>query len=292
MAQAKDPITLVVPFASGGAADHLARLVQQTLSASMDRSVIVENRPGGNQEIGTKYVAKKTQGTVLLMQSVSLATNNVQINQNYDLNQDLQPVFYFGYVPLILTVSSKSNFYTLDDFKSSSRPLNYGSVGHGSSGHLTGAELGRFFNKDFTHIPYKGSGQIIIDLVNSNIDFAFSFPTTILSYVDLGQARAIAVVSNRRLPQFPTVPTFQELGYTNFRFNTWLMLLANQNADPEILEEIKRILSKTLLDNTDSKPYRDMGLEYDKNNFDQGKVILKSEIEKYRRFYQTYPNLR
>lgn len=283
MASPNGIITIVSPFSPGGAADHLARLLQETLSAELpNRSILVETKPGASGEIGARQVAKSRKTTTLLLASVSLATSNIKKNDNYDLDKDLHPVIYLGHVPLVLVTNKNTQWKTLQDIKIHQGSIIYGSSGIATSSHLTGAELGKILNKDMVHIPYKGIGQSVPDLISGSLDMAFMFVSTIAPYLNTNQITPIATTNHKRLSHMPSVPTFQELGHTNFGYNTWFLIMANQDADREILKSIKVILTKTLTDQQKSKPYQEIGLQYSIKDFDRGEEILKNEIDRYR----------
>ena len=286
---AEQPLALVVPMSPGGPADALARTVEQTLSVAMNRTMVVEIRSGAAGEIGASYVAKQDRGTVLLLASVSLATSNTEKNKLYAINTDLQPVFYFGHIPTILVTSSQLLYRDFQDLQKNKKSLSYASGGVGTTSHLNGAELKRILQQDLIHVPYKGAGQAMADLISGNVDLRFIAGSVALPYVQSGQLRVLATVADQRLSQFPQTPTFRELGYENFGFKTWFMLLANKNANPQDLIEIRRILRQTLTSNTQSLPYRKLGLEYNVQDFDQAQTILNKEISRYRQFYQLNP---
>jgi tripartite-type tricarboxylate transporter receptor subunit TctC len=286
------PLTIVVPFSVGGAADNLARTVQQTLVLAGKKSVIVENRPGASGEIAASYVAKHRQGTMLMVASVSLATSNIDHNTAYDLENDLQPIFYFGHMPLVLVTGTRTTINSLTDISNTRSVLSYGSAGIGTSSHLTGHELSLALNRTMTHVPFKGVGQVVPDLVSGNIDVSFLFSSMVVTYTQNNLMKPIAVVSDKRLSTLPHVPTFRELGYENFGFNTWFILLANKVANPQELQDIRAILKDALTDPTKAQPYRNIGLDYTPQDFDRSSIILKREIRRYRQFYQRHPDLR
>ena len=286
---AQPPIALVVPMSPGGPADALARTVAQTLSTAMNRSVVIEVRSGAAGEIGAAHVARQDQGTVLLLASVSLATSNTEKNKSYDIDRDLQPVFYFGHMPMVLVTSSRLPYRELRDIQKSKKTLSYASGGVGTTSHLTGAELNRVLQQDMIHVPYKGAGQAIADLIGGNVDLRFITGSVALPYVQSGQLRALGAVSEQRLLQYPQTPTFRELGYENFGFKTWFMLLANKNANPQELVQIRQILRQTLTDSSASQTYRNLGLEYNVRDLDQAGDILKKEVTRYRQFYYLNP---
>lgn len=286
------PLTIVVPFSVGGAADNLARTVQQTLVLAGKKTVIVENRPGASGEIAARYVAKHRQGTMLMVASVSLATSNIDQNTAYDLENDLQPVFYFGHMPLVLVTGTRTTISSLTDISNMRSVLSYGSAGIGTSSHLTGHELSLALNQPMTHVPFKGVSQVVPDLVSGNIDISFLFSSMIVTYTQNNLMRPIAVVSDKRLSTLPHVPTFRELGYENFGFNTWFILLANKAANPQELQDIRTILKDALTDPTKAQPYHNIGLDYAPQDFDRASTILKREIRRYRQFYQRHPDLK
>jgi len=286
---AQPHITLVVPMSLGGPTDALAKTVTQTLSTAMNRNVVVEIRAGAAGEIGAARVARQDRGTVLLLASASLAANNTEKNKSYDIDRDLQPVFYFGHMPMVLVTSSRLPYREFRDIQKSKKTLSYASGGVGTTSHLTGAELSRVLQQDMLHVPYKGAGQAITDLIVGAVDLRFIAGSVALPYVQSGQLRVLAAVSEQRLLQYPQTPTFRELGYENFGFKTWFMLMANKNANPQELVQIRQILQQTLTDSSASQTYRNLGLEYNVRDLDQAGEILKKEVIRYRQFYYLYP---
>jgi tripartite-type tricarboxylate transporter receptor subunit TctC len=278
-------------MAVGGIADGLSRVIQKTLSVELNTDVIVQNHSGAAGEIGASYVANNERANVLLLASVSLATNNLVHNKLYRLEQDLQPVFYFGHIPMVLVTGNASPYRSLKDLSNSNTTISIGNGGHGTSSHLSGWELGRRLQLDTIHVPYKGGGQAVMDLINNNLNLRFINSPVVVPYVQAGQMRALGVASNKRLPSMPNVPTFQELGLDNFGFKTWFMLLANQNIDPAQLSKIQKVLIHTMTDSKKSQPYQSLDLEYNHNEFTQGKLILNQEIKKYQQFYKQHPEL-
>lgn len=287
LAVAAEPITLVIPYAPGGPADSMGRALQQTLGTELNRTVVVETKPGASGEIGTAYVAKKLDKTFLVLASTSLATNNIGKNVAYDLEQDLIPVAYLGHIPLVLVINQQLPFQNLTDVIKSQKNLKYGSSGNNTSSHLNGEQFQQLTQHPTTHIPYKGMGQALPDLINGNLDMAFMSWTMIFQFVESQRLRPMAVIAENRLPQLPTIPTFGELGYPQFGFKTFFLLLANRGADPADIENIQRALSKNLADPTLSIPYRNLGLIFHAKDLLKGRVILNKEIEKYRQNFST-----
>jgi tripartite-type tricarboxylate transporter receptor subunit TctC len=283
VALANDPIVLVIPYATGGPADSVGRVLQQSLSTELGRPVIVETKPGASGEIGTAYVARQPNKTFLVLASASLATNNINKNSAYDLKQDLIPVAYLGHIPLILVVNQQSTFKNLNALIKSQKNLKYGSSGINTSSHLNGEQFQQITNSKTIHVPYKGMGQALPDLLNGELDMAFMSWTMTSQLIEIQKLRPMAVVSDRRLTQLPTIPTFSEIGYPNFGFKTFFILLANRGADSADIENIQQALFKILSDPTLSAPYQNLGLIFYPKDLYKGQTVLDKEIEKYRR---------
>jgi tripartite-type tricarboxylate transporter receptor subunit TctC len=284
------PVVIVLPFAVGGGADIMARVVQKSLSNCMpNRIFLVESRPGASGEIAARWVANSRDGTKLLLATPSLVISNIKKNEYYDLEKDLEPVFFLGHLPLVLTTSSKNTWTSMSDLMQSKRELTYSSAGTGTTSHLNGFEVGKIMKQNLVHVPYKGLGNTIPDLISGVLDFGFIFGNIVVPLMRSNQLKPLAIIGDQRSPQLPNVPTFKELGYANIDFNTWFMLLANQGADPSTVKDVKDCLRKTLSSQQDSALFRETGLQYNVQDFFRGRNILQNEIHKYREYLQKNP---
>lgn len=283
---ANDAIKIVVPFAPGSATDGAAKAIQQTVGKELNRTFVLDHKPGAGGQIGTAIVANnKSKDTVLLVHSAGLGINNASPHSQYNLDRDLIPVAYLGYIPLVLVSTPKVKTIPSD------RPVYYGSAGVGSGTHLNGEAFGRLTKKNFVHVPYKGSSAVLPDLLSGQLDISFEFWPTIIQHVETGKLNAIAVLSRQRLPQMPNVPTFQELGYKNFGFDTWIVVMANSTADPDDIRTIQQALTKVLQDPTQSQPFRNAGLVTDPKQLLQTQQIMSQEIARYQRYFKEYGSL-
>lgn len=245
------PIRLIVPWAPGGATDVIARLVGQQLGGRLGQPVIVENRAGAGGNIGTaSFVRENGDGYNLLMTTSSTHAINPHLytSTGYNVQKDFANIALVGSIPNVLEVPVNSQFETAEQFlayaKENPGKLNYGSAGVGSSQHLAAAQLIQSADIDIVHIPYKGSGPAVSDLLAGNIDFMLD--TGSLHQVKAGTLRALAVASTERLDDFPDVPTFDEVGLENMYAAAWYGLATHADVPREIVEILNKEVNDIL----------------------------------------------
>jgi len=225
------PIKLLVPWATGGATDSLARLIGQKLSERLKQPVVVHNRGGAGGTIGTSaFVKEDADGYSLLMatSSANVASPHLYANPGFHPIKDFTPIAYVALIPNVLEVSAKSRFTSaralIDAAKKAPGVINYGSGGSGSSQHLAASLLQKVAGIEIMHIPYKGSGPALVDLMAGQVDFILD--TGSLGHVKSGNLKALAVAAKTRIPALPDVPTFAELGYPDMIASAWYGVLA------------------------------------------------------------------
>ena len=227
------PISLVVPFPSGGTTDVLARALGDQLSKNLGQPVIVENRPGAGATLGADYVAKaKPDGYTLLMGAVhhTIATS-VYKKLPYSFQKDLAPVSTIAMVPNVLVINAtKTPARNVADLvslaKKASPELSYGSNGNGTAQHLIGTQFQAATGTQLLHVPYKGSGPLTTDLLGGQVTMSFDTLTTVLPHVKGGKLKALAVTTSKRSVALPDVPTMEEAGLKGFDIGTWFGVLA------------------------------------------------------------------
>ena len=217
------PVHLMVGFAPGGGTDIVGRALAQRMGENLKQSIVVENKAGAAGTIAADYVAKAAPDgyTLLMGHSNSNAISPfVLSNVPYDPATDFTPITYLGYVPNVLVVNAALPVNSVAELialaKTKPGQLTYGSSGIGSTQHLAGALFAKISGVTLNHIPYKGSGQAIVDLLSGQITMNFDTLPPVLEHIKSGKLRALAISTPKRLPQLPNVPTFAEVGINGF----------------------------------------------------------------------------
>ncbi len=225
----KGPIRLVVGFAPGGGTDAIARALNTRLGEILNQSVVVENRAGAGGAISTEHVAKSAADGY----TVSFTLNNHSINQAlyaklpFDTERDLRGVTLIGALPQAFAAHPSAPASTLQEFLQQARGgdqrlRNYASGGIGSPGHFAMAYLESLSGVDFVHVPYKGAGPAMTDVLGNQVPYILSTLTGLLPHIRSGKLKAIAVTSKVRAPVLPNVPTIAESGFRGYDMDTWI----------------------------------------------------------------------
>ena len=242
-----EPIKLVVAYPPGGSTDTAARLLAKRLSEQLGQQVVVDNRPGAGGTIGAASVARSnSDGYTILMAAspeVSIAPV-VRSDLTYDPKKDLKPISLVGQVPFILVATPGLPVSSLKELieygKKNPGKLNYSSFGTNTSNHLIGEQFKVQAGMDATHIPYKGSGPSISDMMAGQVQYSFDTVTATLGHVKAGKLKAIAVATPERLKNAPDIPTMTESGMPGFVGGTWFGLLVPANTPDAIVERLNK----------------------------------------------------
>ena len=236
------PIRYVVPFPPGGLTDVMARLMGQKLSESLKGSVLVDNKPGANANLGADLVAKAApDGYTWLAVTLAHAVNaSLFSTLPYNVEKNLVPVVHLATSPLVLVVNANNPVKTLKDFLelAKAKPLAGGSSGNGTPPHLGLELLGGETKLSFTHIPYKGGAPSLNDLMGGQIDFIVSNLPESSAFIKSGKLRAIAVTSAQRHPLLPDVPTFNELGMPAMELENWTGMMMPAGTPRAIIDQV------------------------------------------------------
>jgi tripartite-type tricarboxylate transporter receptor subunit TctC len=238
------PVRLVVPFAPGGSSEIIARATAAELSKTLGQNVFVENKPGASGNIAMAEVARADdQHTLILGHIGTLAVNPFMYDKlPYDANRDFRPVSLLAKVPSLYVVHPSVPANNLREFvalvKKNPGRFNYGSAGTGSAGHLAFEYLKMTADIFITHIPYKGTGPQLTDLLAGRLEGAAVGAAAILPHIKAGKLRCIATGSTQRLAQLPDVATVAEQGYPGFEMTQWYGLLAPANMAPANIEKL------------------------------------------------------
>lgn len=247
------PIRLIVPFAPGGSSEIVARSVAQEMSKSLGQTVFVDNKPGGAGTIAMQEVKSAApDGYTLILGHVGvLAVNPYAMAKHpYDVNKDFAPIVLLARVPTVFVVSAGVPVKDLREFvryaKSKPGQLNYSSAGNGSSGHLTFEYLKMVSDIYVVHIPYRGTGPQLTDLLAGRIDAASIGGPAVLPHIRSGKLRAIAVGSAERVGVLPDVGTVAEQGYPGFETSQWYGLFAPAGTPKAIIDRLATEATKAL----------------------------------------------
>ncbi len=241
------PVKIIIPYAPGGGTDNLVRTIAPTIGASMGQQLVIENRPGGNSIIGTELVAKAPpDGYTLMATDTAVLVNPglFRAKMPFDTAKAFSGVTMMAYAPVLLVVHPSVPANTLQELLALARAkpgyLNYASGGSGTSTHLA-AELMKLSAKVFiTHIPYKGTGPAMTDLLGGQVHMQFAGISSARSHVEAGKLRALAVTNVTRNPAMPTVPTFEELGIKNVDADSYWGIYAPAGTPPAVLATLNR----------------------------------------------------
>lgn len=283
------PVTLVVPFPPGGTTDVLARALAEKLTQSLGQSVIVESKPGAGATLGADFVAKsKPDGHTLLMGAVHhTIAPSVFKRLPYDLQKDFAPITTVALVPNVLTVSAanpaKSVAELVAQAKAAPGTLNYGSNGNGTAQHLIGTQFEAVNGIEIAHIPYKGSGPLVTDLIGGQVTMSFDTVTPVLPHIKAGKLRALAVTTGKRSSALPEVPTLAEAGVKGIDTGTWFGLLAPAATPKEIVMRLNADVVKLLTQPEFRRQLEAIGAEPVGNSPEQMARQIKDDSEKFAR---------
>jgi tripartite-type tricarboxylate transporter receptor subunit TctC len=245
------PITMIVPYAAGGSADVVGRLVGAEMSKSLGENVVIELRPGAGGNIGAEVVARSTRsdGYTILLGSLSLSSNPSLMKLNFDPRKDLVAVAGLATLPNLMVTSSTSPYKTFKEAIAVAHEnpgkLTFGSSGPGTSSHLTGELLNAAAGIQLLHVPYKGSGAVYPDLMARRIDFLFDLAGSSSGYVQSGKVRALATTASRRSAALPDVPTMAET-FPGFEFGAYLAFFAPAGTPKEAIAQLEAAAAKAL----------------------------------------------
>jgi tripartite-type tricarboxylate transporter receptor subunit TctC len=282
------PVRLIVPFAPGGLADTSARAVAEKLGTRLGQSVVVENRAGASGNIGMQFVAQAApDGYTLVLGFDGTVVINPHIftKPGFDSLADFAPVTKLGDATLLLvghpSVPAKNIRELIDLEKSKPGALSYGTSGTGGTPHMVGELLNQRMGTKFVHVPYKGGGQAVIDVVGGQIPLVFTAVASAQQHVKSGKLVGIGVTSARRSPSLPDVPTFAESGLTDFVVDSWVGILAPAKTPKPIVERLQREIAEVLRDPEVRSRYATLGIEPVGNTPEQFAVQIRADLARW-----------
>ena len=282
------PITYVVPFPAGGTTDVLARLIGQKLGPALGTTIVVENKPGAGGNVGSEFVARAApDGYTILGGTISSHSINVSLYPKlpYDPVTSFQPITLIGTNPNILVVNASSPYKSVQDItaalKAKPGSLSYASAGNGTSQHLS-AELYKYMaGVDMVHIPYKGSGPAIQDVIGGQVPMMFDTSVVAGPHIEGGRLRALAVTSAKRAAAFPNVPTMAESGVPGYDVVSWQAIFAPAGTPRPIVDRLHAELAKILQDPEVKDRLAKLGLDASGMTPADLTAFQKAEIDKW-----------
>ena len=280
------PVRIVVPFTPGGTTDMVARLIGVELGKQLGQPVIVENKPGAGTVIGVDYVAKQpADGYTFVCVANSFTANKTLVkNLPYDTNKDLQPVALMGLSEHVLATHPSSGIKTLADLKKAAlaKPgsLTYASFGNGTSAHLSGALLCQMMGIDMIHVPYKGQGPALTDLLGGQVTAMFGNWSEFRGHIESGKLVALGMATKQRSRFAPNVPTLAEQSVA-LESNSWQGLLAPAGTPDAIVQRVNAEVNKALAAPNVVEVFAKSGVVSQAGSVAQFTSFVNSEINKY-----------
>ena len=277
-------IKIIAPVPPGGGVDILSRAIAQKLSLTFSTPVVVENKAGASAVVGTDFVAKSSpDGYTLLMGYSVLATNKYLVKSlPYDLEKDLTPVAYVGYIPLMLVTPPSFPPKTVTELitllKANPDKYSYASGGAGAGAHLSAEMFKHITGTKLVHVPYKGNAPALADVLGGHLPIMFDTITTSLPHVRSGKLKALATTGPKRSPLAPELPTMIEAGVPGFEISAWYMIFAPKKTPTEILEKLNSAINKAITDPEMVKQMAAMGVSFVGGSLGQADQFLSSEI--------------
>lgn len=281
------PIRFIVPFPPGGGNDIVGRIVAQRLHEALGQTVVVDNRGGAGGTIGTDITARApADGHTMLINNISLAVNATLFAKlPYDTLKDLAPVTLVGRQPNLVTVPPSLPVASVREFLDLARAkpgqLVYGTGGVGTASHLATEMLQLMTGTKMVHVPYKGLGPALIDLMAGRVQLIISTMASALPLVKAGKLKALAVTTAQRSPFFPAVPTMNEAGVAGYEFSTWYMLVVPAGTPQPVIARLNAELQKILTLPAVTNQFSAQGLEPTPTSAAQAQAHLKSEVDKW-----------
>lgn len=281
------PVRLVVPFAAAGTNDILGRIVAEKFSEKLGQPFVADNRAGANTVVGSEIVARATpDGHTLLIVSASIAVNPSLVRKlPYDTERDFAPVGMVAGGPYLMVIHPAVPAKSVNEFiawaKSQQGKVNYASSGAGGPPHLCAELLKITAGIDMQHIPYKGGGAVLPDLIAGRVSMFFGSIATLKPHVDSGRLRAVGMTTTQRAAAMPDVPTFIESGLAGYEVNGWYGVFTTGKTPRPIIERLNSTLRQILTDADTRAQFFKNGLDPAPTSADEFAKLLRTEIVKW-----------
>ena len=283
------PVRLVLPYAPGGVVDFIGRTLAQRLSEQLGQQTVADNRPGAGGIIGVDSVARSAPDgyTLVLMDPAIVINPSLQQKVPYDVIKDLQAVSVVGSSPLVLAINPtlpvKDVAQLVEFARANPGKLNFASAGIGTTPHMAGELLKLRVNAEATHVPYKGSGPAMADVVSGRVQMLFGSITAALPFIRDGRVRGIATTGVRRSAALPELPTVIEAGFPGFDVDLWLGVFAPSNLPPPVLSRLNAEIRIALEQPDVRAAFAKVGVEPRGTSLEEGTAFVRAEYDKWAR---------
>ena len=281
------PVRIVSPFAAGGGNDAICRIMQPRLSENLKQPVVIENRSGANGIVGTEVAARSAPDgyTITLIPSGHAVNATLYKKLPYDSIRDFTPITLVGSSPLILAVHPSLPAKNVKDLVALARArpgeLTYGSAGVGSSGHLGGAQFETLTNTKMTHIPYKGMGIVVVDLMAGQVTMTFGTSLSVVPHVKAGRLRAVATTGAKRSPALPDLPTVAEAGVPGYEASIWYGFIGPAKLPPEVVSRLHSAIVAVLQLQETRERFASQGLDVLYNTPEEFTKLLAADVGRW-----------
>jgi tripartite-type tricarboxylate transporter receptor subunit TctC len=287
-------IRWIVPFPPGGAMDVMARALAENSSKTLGQSIVIENKPGAGGNIGTELVARSpADGYTMLITSIGMATNKYLYQKlSYDPVKDFSGVSLIAVVPNVLvTNSTQPNVKNVNDVIANARAnpgkLTYASAGNGTSIHLAGEVFTSIAKIDMQHIPYKGSGPAVTDLLGGQVNYMFDSITSAKPHIESGKLRPLGLTTSKRSKALPNVPTIAESGLPGYEVTPWFAVFVPSGTPKPIINKLNNALVTALKNPEIKTKFDNIGAEIIGSTPDEVTSYLNKEIERWGKVINT-----
>jgi tripartite-type tricarboxylate transporter receptor subunit TctC len=281
------PIRVIIPFPPGGPSDIIARITSQKLSTAMGQNFVPENRPGAGGMMGADVVAKSAADgyTVLITSLPFTITPSLYSKVPYNATRDFIPVTLIASEPMLLVTHPSVPAMNLKELialaKAQPGKLNYGSAGSGSSAHMATEYFMMLAGVKMTHVPYKGGGPAMADLLGGQLSLLIEAMPLVLPYVKQGRVKAIAISGTKRAPSLPDTPTFEELGLRGYEMTTWTGMWVPAGTPKEVVTRLQQQVANALGSSDVKERLAELGAEGVGNSPAQFDTFVQAEIAKW-----------
>lgn len=285
-------IKMVVPYAAGGGTDILARQVAEALGPELGATIVVDNKAGASGNIGAMDVVRSApDGNTLFMGDLALAVNpSLFKSMPFNPEKDLTPIAMVGTAPLVLVVGKQTNFKTVKDLEQQAKEkpgsITFASAGNGNPPHLAGELFKISTGTDIVHVPYKGVGPALNDLLGGHVSMLFTGISSTKQHIDSGTLTALAVTGKQRASTLPNVPTMAEAGYPDVNVTSWWAIFAPANLSSEMTESISSAVERAMKNPDLVQRFADRNIDVSYSNSEELKATLRTETDKWAKVLQ------